>query len=239
VSLLRLNNLCVHYGPIVGIKDISLEVHSGEIVALLGANGAGKTTTLQCISGLLKQKKGEIVFKGTPIQNLPTHTRVQMGLSQSPEGRMVFPHMTVKENLILGAFTQKSKYLCHDMEKVFHLFPRLEERIHHMASLLSGGEQQMLAIGRALMARSELLLLDEPSLGISPLLMASIFQKLKELNTNDGLTLLIAEQNAHSILKMAHRGYVLENGEVIKTAPASDLLHDPVIKEAYLGGISH
>ena len=231
--LLEIDNLEVAYGSIVAIKGISLEVRRGEVVTILGANGAGKTTTMRTISQLLKARAGSIRFKGVELTSLPAHRVVPLGISHSPEGRRVFGILTVEENLLLGAYTQKSvdrKVL----EWIYELFPRLRERRRQLAGTLSGGEQQMLAIGRALMSKPELLLLDEPSLGIAPILVKAIFKKIREI-ADSGVTVLLVEQNAKAALKLADRGYVLEVGKIVMSGPASELLASPKIQEAYLG----
>ncbi|NBW80318.1 ABC transporter ATP-binding protein [bacterium] len=238
MSLLRVENLTVRYGAIEALRDVSFEVNQGEIVTFVGSNGAGKTTTMRTLSGLVKPLRGKIDFKGTSLNSLPSHQIVKLGLAQSPEGRLVFPDLSVKENLLLGAFARKSSHqeLNRELESIFQLFPRLKERLHQDAHTLSGGEQQMLAIGRALMAKPTLLLLDEPSLGIAPLLVQQIFQKILELNRNEGMTVLLAEQNARMALKIAHRAYVLEVGEVVQKGAAAELLNDEKLQKAYLGG---
>ncbi|WTW94359.1 ABC transporter ATP-binding protein [Streptomycetaceae bacterium NBC_01309] len=232
-ALLELRGLEVSYGAIKAIKGIDVMVREGEIVTLLGANGAGKTTTLRTISGLLKPKAGEIRFEGERIDGVPAHHVVGLGIGQSPEGRRVFPSMTVVENLEMGAYRFKSVPK-EDMERVFDLFPRLQERRSQFAGTLSGGEQQMLAIGRALMGRPRLLLLDEPSMGLAPLIVAQIFAIIQEINAQ-GTTVLLVEQNAAQALALSDRAYVLETGSVLLGGPAQDLLADPRVREAYLG----
>ncbi|GII76923.1 ABC transporter ATP-binding protein [Sphaerisporangium rufum] len=232
--LLEINDIHVHYGKIEAIKGISLEVAEGEIVTLIGANGAGKTTTLKTISGLRTLTSGSITFDGTDISRLPGHKRVLAGIGQAPEGRGVFPGMTVTENLLMGAYARKGDF-GKDLDEVFELFPRLAERRDQAGGTMSGGEQQMVAIGRALMSRPKVLLLDEPSMGLAPKLVAQIFSIIKEINDR-GTTVLLVEQNAQQALQLAHRAYVLETGRVVKSAPAADLLHDPQVREAYLGG---
>ncbi|MEN9528200.1 MAG: hypothetical protein RI932_73 [Pseudomonadota bacterium] len=238
MSLLRVENLTVRYGAIEALRKINFEVNEGEIVTFVGSNGAGKTTTMRSLSGIVKVASGRIEFKGKNIHTLPSHQIVRMGLVQSPEGRLVFPDLTVKENLLLGAFSRRvsASQLNQELESLFELFPRLKERLKQDAHTLSGGEQQMLAIGRALMAKPSLLLLDEPSLGIAPLLVQQIFQKILELNKNEGMTILLAEQNARMALKIAHRAYVLEVGEIVQQGQASELLKDEALQKAYLGG---
>lgn len=236
--LLEVRDLRVHYGKIEALKGISIEVNEGEIVCLIGANGAGKTTTLKTISGLRKVTSGSIIFKGEEITSVPGHERVMRGLAQSPEGRGIFPGMTVFENLEMGAYIRRSrnpKSVKDDFANMLALFPRLEERAKQMAGTLSGGEQQMLAIARALMASPDLLLLDEPSMGLAPRLVAQIFEIIKEIN-RQGTTILLVEQNAAQALTTSNRAYVLETGSVIRGAPASELLNDEAVKKAYLGG---
>jgi len=232
-ALFQIKDLEVSYGSISAIKGISLEVHKGEIVTILGANGAGKTTTMRTISRLLKAKSGSIKFKGEELTQLPAHKIVKMGISQSPEGRRVFGILTVEENLMLGAFV-KSKMNKETLEWVYQLFPRLKERRKQLAGTLSGGEQQMLAIGRALMSDPELLLLDEPSLGIAPILVKAIFEQIKII-ANKGLTVLLVEQNAKAALKLADRGYVLDVGKIALAGTSAELLASEKIQEAYLG----
>jgi branched-chain amino acid transport system ATP-binding protein len=238
MSLLRVENLTVRYGAIQALSNVSFEVHQGEIVTFVGSNGAGKTTTMRCLSGLVKPSQGSIDFKGVNLSTMASHQIVRLGLAQSPEGRLVFPDLSVKENLLLGAFARRVSHaeINRELESIFHLFPRLKERLQQDAHTLSGGEQQMLAIGRALMAKPSLLLLDEPSLGIAPLLVQQIFQKISELNRHEGMTVLLAEQNARMALKIAHRAYVLEVGEIVQKGRAADLLDDEKLQKAYLGG---
>jgi branched-chain amino acid transport system ATP-binding protein len=233
--LLELEDIHVHYGAIAAIKGISATVGEGEIVSLLGANGAGKTTTLKTISGVRPLTSGRISFEGEDLASVPAHRRVQMGIGQAPEGRGIFPGMTVVENLEMGAYTRRGAQLTEDFERVFELFPRLEERRRQAGGTLSGGEQQMLAIGRALMARPKLLLLDEPSLGLAPKLVAQIFNIITEINAQ-GTTILLVEQNAAQALQRADRAYVLETGRVVRTDTAEVLLNDDSVKAAYLGG---
>ncbi|CAB4761975.1 unannotated protein [freshwater metagenome] len=234
---LEIKDLRVHYGKIEAIKGISVIVNQGEIVTLIGANGAGKTTTLKTISGLRKVSSGAILFDGQDISKVPAHERVDLGISQAPEGRGIFPGMTVLENLEMGKFNRKDRKseMKEDLERVYHLFPRLKERTSQAGGTLSGGEQQMLAIGRALMARPKVLLLDEPSMGLAPMMIANIFKIITTINTELGTTILLVEQNAQQALQRAHRAYVLETGKVVKEAKASDLLNDPVVRAAYLG----
>lgn len=234
--MLKVENLNVYYGMIHAIKDISLEVHKGEIVSLVGANGAGKTTTLHAISGLLKPKSGSATYLEHNLLTTPAHKIVEHGLSHVPEGRRVFSQMSVMENLEMGAYISKDKAQNKkNLDNVFQHFPRLEERKRQLAGTLSGGEQQMLAIGRAMMASPEMLLLDEPSMGLSPLLVKEIFKIIKELN-DDGITILLVEQNAKQALSIAHRGYVLETGKIVLSGNAAELLENDAVKKAYLGG---
>jgi len=237
---LEIKDLRVHYGKIEAIKGISVTVNQGEIVTLIGANGAGKTTTLKTISGLRPVSSGSIVFDGKDISKLPAHERVKLGISQAPEGRGIFPGMTVLENLEMGKYHLKMKQseIAEDLEKVYGLFPRLKERATQAGGTLSGGEQQMLAIGRALMARPKVLLLDEPSMGLAPQMIANIFRIITEIN-KQGVTILLVEQNAQQALNRAHRAYVLETGSITKEANAKDLLNDPHVKAAYLGTGAH
>ena len=238
---LEIKDLRVHYGKIEAIKGISFHVNQGEIVTLIGANGAGKTTTLKTISGLRGVSSGSIIFDGQDISKMPAHERVNLGISQAPEGRGIFPGMTVLENLEMGKFHRKNRKneMNEDLEMVYHLFPRLKERAFQDGGTLSGGEQQMLAIGRALMARPKVLLLDEPSMGLAPQMIANIFRIITEINKSQGVTILLVEQNAQQALQRAHRAYILETGNIVKTAPASDLLNDPAVREAYLGTGAH
>jgi len=231
--LFEIKDLEVSYGSIAAIKGISLEVRKGEIVTILGANGAGKTTTMRTISQLLKAKSGSIKFKGEELTKLPAHKIVKLGISHSPEGRRVFGILTVEENLMLGAFSQ-SKLDRATLDWVYKLFPRLKERRKQLAGTLSGGEQQMLAIGRALMCQPELLLLDEPSLGIAPILVKEIFREIKEISKS-GVTVLLVEQNAKAALKLADRGYVLDVGKIALSGTSAELLASEKVQEAYLG----
>ena len=235
--MLEIKNLVVNYGAIVALHGISLSVPDGKIVTLIGANGAGKTTSLKTVSGLLKPHGGEIVYDGKNIAGLPPHQIVARGISQAPEGRMIFANLTVLENLQLGAYLQKDKDIVRrELERVYVLFPRLKEREKQIAGTLSGGEQQMLAIGRALMSRPKLLLLDEPSLGLAPLLVKTIFEKIVEINREQGLTILLVEQNANLALEISHFGYVLETGKVVLQGDSKELRQNPKVKSAYLGG---
>jgi branched-chain amino acid transport system ATP-binding protein len=234
---LEIKDLHVFYGKIEAIKGISVVVNQGEIVTLIGANGAGKTTTLKTISGLRPIASGSVMFDGQDISKMQAHDRVALGISQAPEGRGIFPGMSVLENLEIGKYFRKDRRheMKEDLEKVYHLFPRLKERAFQAGGTLSGGEQQMLAIGRALMARPKVLLLDEPSMGLAPMMIANIFRIITEINTELGTTILLVEQNAQQALQRAHRAYVLETGKVVKEAKASDLLNDPDVRAAYLG----
>lgn len=234
--MLEISRLDVYYGVIRALHSISLNVGKGEIVTLIGANGAGKSTTLRTVSGLLRPLGGEIMFEGKDITDTPPHRRVELGIVQVPEGRRVFPLMSVGENLDLGAYTRKDKAgIRQDLERVFALFPILAERRKQAAGTLSGGQQQMLAIGRALMARPRLLLMDEPSLGLAPLIVRDIFHVIAEIRSQ-GVTVLLVEQNAHMALSIADRGYVLETGRIILSGPAKELLANEDVKKAYLGG---
>jgi branched-chain amino acid transport system ATP-binding protein len=235
--VLEVRDLTVNYGAITALHDVSLRVEAGSIVTLIGGNGAGKTTTLRAISGMVRPKSGRILFEGRDITGVPAHKLVGQGLAHSPEGRMVFANLTVLENLRMGAYLQRDKaVIARELEFVFATFPRLQERAAQLAGTLSGGEQQMLAIGRALMSRPKCLLLDEPSLGIAPLLVKSIFAQIVELNRVRGLTILLVEQNANLALEISSRGYVLETGRVILADDAAKLRADPQVREAYLGG---
>ena len=236
--LLEIEDLNVYYGRIHAIKGISFTVDEGEIVTLIGANGAGKSTTLKTISGVRPVTKGRVIFQGKDITKMPPHKRTEIGICQSPEGRGIFPGMTVMENLDMGCYVRKDRKTSardEDLDRVFELFPRLAERKTQAGGSMSGGEQQMLAIGRALMARPRVLLLDEPSMGLAPKLIAQIFDIITEIN-KQGTTVLLVEQNAKQALKRAHRAYVLETGRVVKSADAHLLLDDPDVQAAYLGG---
>ena len=239
--LLEVKDLEVFYGRIQALRGISFNVNEGEIVTLIGANGAGKTTTMKTMSGVRKVTKGTVTFDGTDITNAPSHKRVMAGLCQAPEGRGIFPGMTVTENLEMGCYLRsdrKSAAKTADMERVFELFPRLKERKDQAGGSMSGGEQQMLAIGRALMSRPRVLLLDEPSMGLAPMLINQIFRIIQEINSQ-GTTVLLVEQNAAKALSIAHRAYVLETGQIVKTGPGRELLTDPSVRDAYLGGGHH
>jgi len=238
MPLLEVEGLCVNYGHIEAIRDISFSVEQGTITTLIGANGAGKTTTLKTISGLRSVRAGKIVFDGKDITNLPPYERVKLGLSQSPEGRGVFPGMTVRENLDMGAFVRKdtkTPAYQEDLDRVFALFPRLEERAKQVAGTMSGGEQQMVAMGRALMARPKLVLLDEPSMGLAPKLIAQIFSIIDEIKAQ-GTTVLLVEQNAAQALKRADVAHILETGEIVRSGTGKELGADGSVKAAYLGG---
>lgn len=232
--MLKIDNINLYYGGIHALKDLSLEVKKGEIVTLIGANGAGKTSTLRAISGLEPIKSGTISYKGSPINKVPANKIVSLGLSHVPEGRKIFANLTVLENLELGAYLRKDKEIQKDMEMVFSKFPRLKEREKQQAGTLSGGEQQMLAIGRALMNRPEMLILDEPSMGLAPLVVKDIFDTIVEINKS-GTTILLVEQNANMALSIADRAYVLETGNIVLSGDAKELLEDDSIKSAYLG----
>ncbi|RMF30891.1 MAG: ABC transporter ATP-binding protein [Chloroflexi bacterium] len=234
--LLSVENLRVRYGNIEALHGISFEVEEGEIVTLIGANGAGKTTTLRAISRMVPIAEGAIFYDGRNLLDYPAHEVVRLGISHVPEGRRIFGNLTVLENLLLAAYSRKDKKAVEeDLERVFALFPRLGERKHQRGDTLSGGEQQMLAVGRALMNRGKLMLLDEPSMGLAPVLVKSLFETMREIN-EAGTTILLVEQNARLALKFAHRGYVLETGNIVLTGSAEELAADPRVKEAYLGG---
>ena len=234
-TILKVDDINVYYGSIHAIKGISFEVNEGEIVTLIGANGAGKSTTLNTIACLLRSKTGHIDFMGQPLNHVPSHKVVSKGLALVPEGRRVFLQMTVQENLDMGAISRKGGDIEGDMERVFEQFPRLKERRRQIAGTLSGGEQQMLAMGRALMSNPKLLMLDEPSMGLAPILVEQIFDIIKELH-KAGTTILLVEQNAQAALSVADRGYVLETGKIVTTGTGAELLASPAIKKAYLGG---
>jgi branched-chain amino acid transport system ATP-binding protein len=234
--MLQVTDMHVHYGAIHALKGVTLKVEEGSIVTLIGANGAGKSTTLRALSGLLKPSQGSIKLGAQELVGSRSDKIVRWGLSHCPEGRRVFPRLTVKENLELGAFIRKDKgAIKGDLDKVFQLFPRLKERLKQAAGTLSGGEQQMLAIGRSFVSKPKLLMLDEPSLGIAPILVQEIFRTIKEINASEGLTILLVEQNANQALKLAHYAYVLETGKVVLHGKASELAEDPRVKAAYLG----
>ncbi|MGW8223112.1 MAG: ABC transporter ATP-binding protein [Syntrophobacteria bacterium] len=234
--MLELKNLQTFYGGIQALKDVSMKVSEGEIITLIGANGAGKTTTLMSICGIVPPRSGEILFMGKPIHDLSPNAIVSLGISQVPEGRRIFPYLTVMENLDMGAFLRADKEgIKQDMEYIFELFPILAERRHQAGGTLSGGEQQMLAISRALMARPMLLLMDEPSLGLAPLIVKQIFEIIRKVNTENNTTIFLVEQNANLALKVAHRGYVMETGRITLADFAEKLLADEKVKKAYLG----
>ncbi|MFZ5943882.1 MAG: ABC transporter ATP-binding protein [Bacillota bacterium] len=233
--MLVIDDIHVRYGAIRALMGVSFDVQEGEIVALIGANGAGKSTTLRTVSGIVRPEKGKVLFKGTEISSVPPHKIVEMGISQVPEGRRVFSLMSVMENLEMGAFIRKDKSgVQADFKKIFQRFPRLEERKNQLAGTLSGGEQQMLAIGRALMSQPKLLLMDEPSMGLAPMLVQEIFNIIKEINA-DGTTILLVEQNARMALSIANRAYVLETGEVVMSGDAKELATNEEVQKAYLG----
>lgn len=235
MAMLEVKDLEVYYGMIQAIKGISFEVNEGEVIALIGANGAGKTTILHTISGLIAPKKGSITFEGQEITKIPAHKIVENGLAQVPEGRRVFPSLSVLQNLKLGAYTRKDKKEIDDtLKRIYERFPRLEERKNQPAGTLSGGEQQMLAMGRALMSKPRIILMDEPSMGLSPIFVNEIFDIIKQVSAS-GTTVLLVEQNAKKALSIADRGYVLETGKIVKEGKASDLLNDEAVKKAYLG----
>lgn len=235
MAMLEVNDINVYYGSIHAIKGVSFEVNEGEIISLIGANGAGKTTTLHTISGLLKSTTGSVTFMGQNLAHVPAHKIVSLGLAQVPEGRRVFLGMDVEENLEMGAYTQPNSSIKDSLELVYERFPRLKERRHQVAGTLSGGEQQMLAMGRAMMSKPKLLMLDEPSMGLAPLLVEEIFDIITTLN-KAGTTILLVEQNAQMALSIADRGYVLETGQVVLADDAKNLLHNDSVRKAYLGG---
>ena len=234
LPLLKVNNLHVFYGAIHAIKGITLEVNEGEIVTLIGANGAGKSTTLNTIAGLLKPRQGSIAFNGLPVDGVTASKMVYKGLSLCPEGRRIFHQMTVKDNLVMGGYSRPNEELEASMEHVFSFFPRLKEREKQIAGTLSGGEQQMLAMGRALMSKPKLMMLDEPSMGLAPILVEQIFEIIRGLN-DAGTTILLVEQNAQMALSVANRAYVMETGRISMSGAAEDLLHDDNVRKAYLG----
>ena len=235
MALLEVEDIHVFYGNIEAVKGVSFAVEEGEIVTLIGGNGAGKTTTLRTISGVKSPRTGSITWRGNPIHRLPSHEIVKLGISQSPEGRRIFGRMTIAENLDMGTYGRSDKSnVKADMDRVYELFPRLHERRKQLGGTLSGGEQQMLAMGRALMARPKMVMLDEPSLGLAPKLVDTIFQIVREIN-EQGTTVLMVEQNAFGALKLAHRGYVLESGEIVLKDDADKLLTNPEVRKAYLG----
>ena len=237
MPLLEIENMHSYYGHIHALRGVSLTVEEGEVVTLIGSNGAGKTTTLRSIHGILPPREGRVVFAGEEIQGTPAHELIGRGIAQSPEGRKIFFRMTVLENLEMGAYHRSDgSEIRQDMDRVFDLFPRLKERTRQEAGTMSGGEQQMLAIGRALMSRPKLLLLDEPSMGLAPVLVERIFEIIREIN-KQGTTILLVEQNANVALEIATRGYVLETGAIVNSASAAELREDPSVREAYLGEI--
>jgi branched-chain amino acid transport system ATP-binding protein len=233
--LLNVEDLWIAYDGVHAVRGVSLAVREGEIVTLIGANGAGKSTILRAISGMLPAAQGRVTFAGEDLLKLPAHLRAQRGLAHVPEGRGIFGNLTVLENLRLAAYARRDLEIQRDLEEVYRLFPRLGERRHQWGNTLSGGEQQMLAVGRALMSRARLLLLDEPSMGLAPMLVREIFRVIKRLN-QQGATVLLVEQNAHLALELAHRAYILETGEIVLSGPSSELRHHPQVLEAYLGG---
>ncbi|AKI02050.1 ABC-type branched-chain amino acid transport systems, ATPase component [Hoeflea sp. IMCC20628] len=238
-NLLTIRGVETYYGKIVALRGVDLDVKKGEIVTLIGANGAGKSTLMMTICGSPRARAGEIIFDGQDITRMPTHEIIRMGIAQSPEGRRIFGRMTVLENLQMGAQLVDDKHFDDDLKRVFDLFPRLKERATQRGGTLSGGEQQMLAIARALMSRPKLLLLDEPSLGLAPLIVKQIFEIIKELNSNEGLTVFLVEQNAFHALKLAHRGYVMVNGNITLSGTGAELLKRDEVRAAYLEGGAH
>ena len=234
-TILKVDNINVYYGNIHAVKGVSFEVNEGEIVTLIGANGAGKSTTLKTVSGLLKPRSGDVLYKGKSIKGVRAHKIVEAGLAQVPEGRHVFLHMTVEENLDMGAYTQPASTIAPNKEKVFELFPRLKERRKQLAGTMSGGEQQMLAMGRALMSNASMLMLDEPSMGLAPILVQQIFDIIRELHAA-GTTILLVEQNAQAALSVADRAYVLETGSISLSGTGAELMASDAVRKAYLGG---
>jgi len=233
-TMLALEDVHSYYGNIHALQGVTLEVGRGEIVTLIGANGAGKTTTLKSISALVRPREGRVVYEGQDIARTEAHQLVRLGIGHAPEGRRIFPRLTVIENLQMGAYTRNQKEIGPDVERVFTLFPRLRERTHQLGGTLSGGEQQMLAIGRAMMCQPKLLLLDEPSLGLAPILVQQVFATIKEIN-EQGVTILLVEQNALQALTIAHRGYVLQTGKVVLTGSSKELRENEMVRKAYLG----
>ena len=239
IPMLQVRGAKTYYGKIIALKGVDIDVNKGEIVTLIGANGAGKSTLMMTICGNPRAREGQILFEGRDITQMPTHEIARLRISQSPERRRICPRMTILENLQMGAALDNLAYFNEDVERMFTLFPRLKERIAQRGGTLSGGEQQMLAIARALMARPKLLMLDEPSLGLAPLIVKQIFDAIAELNRSEGLTVFLVEQNAYHALKLAHRGYVLVNGAVTMSGPGRELLEKPEIRAAYLEGGAH
>lgn len=234
--MLHIEGVETRYGKIVALRGVDMSVNEGEIVTLIGANGAGKSTLMMTICGNPRASAGRILFQGRDITRMPTHEIMKLKIAQSPEGRRIFPRMSVYENLQMGAALDGSAHFEQDLERMFEMFPRLKERLHQRGGTLSGGEQQMLAIARALMSRPRLLLLDEPSLGLAPLVVRQIFDVIRDLNATEGLTVFLVEQNAYHALKLAHRGYVLVNGAITLSGPGRELLENPEVKAAYLEG---
>ena len=239
VPLLKVRGVETYYGNIIALKGVDVDVHEGEIVTMIGANGAGKSTLMMTIFGNAQAREGTVTYEGRDITRLPSHEIARLGIAQSPEGRRIFPRMTVFENLQMGASMNGLAYFDQDLERVCTLFPRLKERLQQRGGTLSGGEQQMLAIARALMSRPKLLLLDEPSLGLAPLIVKQIFQIIKELNEKDGMTVFLVEQNAYHALRLAHRGYVMVTGNITMSGTGRQLLEDPQVRAAYLEGGHH
>ena len=237
--LLSVRGVKTFYGNIIALKGVDIDVHRGEIVTLIGANGAGKSTLMMTIFGQPRAREGSITYAGQDITRLPTHEIARLSIAQSPEGRRIFPRMTVFENLQMGASVSGMAHFSEDLERICTMFPRLKERLHQRGGTLSGGEQQMLAIGRALMSRPKLLLLDEPSLGLAPLIVKQIFSVIRELNERDGMTVFLVEQNAYHALKLAHRGYVMVTGTITMSGTGRELLADPQVQAAYLEGGRH
>ena len=237
--LLAVRGVKTYYGNIIALKGVDMDVFPGEIVTLIGANGAGKSTLMMTIFGKPRAREGSIVYEGRDITQMPTHDIARLGINQSPEGRRIFPRMTVYENLQMGAAVDEFRHFEEDLERISHMFPRLKERLHQRGGTLSGGEQQMLAIARALMARPRLLLLDEPSLGLAPIVVKKIFEIIKEINEKDKMTIFLVEQNAYHALKLAHRAYVMVNGVITLSGTGKQLLSDPQVRAAYLEGGHH